>query len=107
MQVIRGGQGFTRICRAARPSAPWPGNFVTNNTIGTAVDGRSDQGTPRLATNGDEAHFSRMITQPDPKPEILARSAAIVAGLRALLPAEAVIADPLRLKAYETVGVPA
>ena len=36
-----------------------------------------------------------MIAQPEPKPDVLARRDAIVAGLRALLPAEAVIAEPL------------
>ena len=43
-----------------------------------------------------------MIAQPEPKPEILARRDAIVAGLRALVPGDGVIADPLRLKPYET-----
>jgi glycolate oxidase len=48
-----------------------------------------------------------MIRQPDPKPDILARRDQIVAGLCALLPAEAVIAEPLRLKPYETDGLSA
>ena len=48
-----------------------------------------------------------MIRQPEPKPDVLARRDAIVAGLRALLPGEAVIAEPLRLKPYETDGLPA
>ncbi|MBS0644456.1 MAG: FAD-linked oxidase C-terminal domain-containing protein [Acetobacteraceae bacterium] len=49
-----------------------------------------------------------MIRQPDPKPDVLARRDAIVAGLRALLPAEdAVIAEPIRLKPYETDGLSA
>ena len=48
-----------------------------------------------------------MLRQPEPKPDILARRDDIVAGLRALLPAEAVIAEPLRLKPYETDGLPA
>ena len=48
-----------------------------------------------------------MIRQPEPKPDVLARRDAIVAGLRAMLPAEAVIAEPLRLKPYETDGLPA
>ncbi len=38
----------------------------------------------------------------DPKPEVLARREAIVAGLRAVLPDDAVIAEPLLLKPYET-----
>ncbi|HVY14674.1 MAG TPA: FAD-linked oxidase C-terminal domain-containing protein [Rhodopila sp.] len=48
-----------------------------------------------------------MIRQPDPKPEILARRADIVAGLRAILPEAGVIADDLRLKPYETDGLAA
>ena len=48
-----------------------------------------------------------MIRQPEPRPEVLARRDAIVAGLRELLPAEAVIAEPLRLKPYETDGLSA
>ena len=48
-----------------------------------------------------------MISQPEPKADVLARRDAIVAGLRALLPAEAVIAEPLRLKPYETDGLSA
>ncbi|HYZ21181.1 MAG TPA: FAD-linked oxidase C-terminal domain-containing protein [Rhodopila sp.] len=48
-----------------------------------------------------------MIRQPDPKPEIMARREQIVAGLRALLPGSGVIAEPLRLKPYETDGLTA
>ncbi len=48
-----------------------------------------------------------MIRQPSPKADILARRDAIVSGLRALLPKDAVIADPLRLKPYETDALPA
>ena len=48
-----------------------------------------------------------MLPQPAPKPDILARRDEIVASLRALLPAEAVIGDPLRLKPYETDGLAA
>jgi glycolate oxidase len=48
-----------------------------------------------------------MLRLPDPKPEVLARREAIVAGLRALLPDEAVIAEPLRLRPYETDGLTA
>ena len=48
-----------------------------------------------------------MLRLPDPKPEVLARREAIVAGLRDLLPDEAVIAEPLRLKPYETDGLTA
>ena len=43
-----------------------------------------------------------MITQPPPKPGVLARRDAIVAGLRHLLPPDAVIAEPLLLRPYET-----
>ncbi len=48
-----------------------------------------------------------MLPQPAPKAEILARRDAIVEGLRALLPDDAVIADTLRLKPYETDGLSA
>jgi glycolate oxidase len=48
-----------------------------------------------------------MIAQPEPKAEVLARREAIIAGLRALLPADGVIAEPLRLKPYETDGLSA
>ncbi len=48
-----------------------------------------------------------MITLPDPKPEVLSRRAEIVAALRALLPEDAVISEPLRLKPYETDGLSA
>ncbi|HET7881931.1 MAG TPA: FAD-linked oxidase C-terminal domain-containing protein [Acetobacteraceae bacterium] len=48
-----------------------------------------------------------MIRQPNPKPDVLARRDEIVAGLRILLPADAVIAEPLRLKPYETDGLSA
>jgi glycolate oxidase len=47
-----------------------------------------------------------MIPQPAPKPDVLARRDAIVAGLKALLPGH-VIADALRLKPYETDGLSA
>ncbi len=45
--------------------------------------------------------------QPDPKPEILARRAEILAGLRAILPERAVIGDAISLKPYETDGLSA
>ena len=48
-----------------------------------------------------------MIAQPEPKAEVLARRDAVVAGLRALLPATGVIAEPLLLKPYETDGLAA
>ncbi len=48
-----------------------------------------------------------MIAQPEPKQNVLARRAAIVAGLRALLPESGVIAEELRLKPYETDGLAA
>ncbi|MEO9191969.1 MAG: FAD-binding protein, partial [Acetobacteraceae bacterium] len=47
-----------------------------------------------------------MIRLPDPKPETLANRDAIVAGLRALLPPGALIADNTSLKPYETDGLP-
>ncbi len=43
-----------------------------------------------------------MIALPDPKPEVLARRDAIVAGLREIVPESGVIAEKLRLKPYET-----
>ncbi|HET6184565.1 MAG TPA: FAD-linked oxidase C-terminal domain-containing protein [Acetobacteraceae bacterium] len=48
-----------------------------------------------------------MIRLPDPKPDVLANRERIVAGLRDLLPANAVIAEPIRLKPYETDGLSA
>ena len=45
-----------------------------------------------------------MIAQPPPKPDVLARRDDIVAGLRAIVPGEGVIADATRLKPYETDG---
>ncbi len=48
-----------------------------------------------------------MIQQLEPKADVLRRRDSIVAGLRRLLPADAVIAEPLRLKPYETDGLPA
>jgi glycolate oxidase len=52
-----------------------------------------------------------MIRQPEPKPDILARRDEIVAALRRIVPAtplaEGVIADPVRLKPYETDGLTA
>lgn len=48
-----------------------------------------------------------MISQPEPKAEVLAHRDEIIAGLRALLPADGVIAEALRLKPYETDGLAA
>jgi glycolate oxidase len=48
-----------------------------------------------------------MIRLPDPKPEILARRDTILAGLAALLPADGLISEPIRLKPYETDGLAA
>ena len=48
-----------------------------------------------------------MIAQPPPKPATLARRDEIIAGLRAILPADAVISEPTRLRPYETDGLPA
>nr|WP_294563336.1 FAD-linked oxidase C-terminal domain-containing protein [uncultured Rhodopila sp.] len=48
-----------------------------------------------------------MIRQPDPKPDVLRRRDTIVAGLRKLLPESGLIAEPLRLKPYETDGLTA
>jgi glycolate oxidase len=48
-----------------------------------------------------------MIVLPPPKPEILARREEIVAALRAIVPGEGTISEPLRLKPYETDGLSA
>jgi glycolate oxidase len=48
-----------------------------------------------------------MIAQPAPKPDVLARRDTIVAELRRLLPETGVIAEPLRLRPYETDGLAA
>ena len=48
-----------------------------------------------------------MIPLPAPKQDVLARRDAIVAALRALVPGEGVIAEPVRLKPYETDGLSA
>jgi glycolate oxidase len=48
-----------------------------------------------------------MIRQPDPKPDVMRRRDSIVAGLRKLLPETGLIAEPLRLKPYETDGLTA
>ena len=45
--------------------------------------------------------------QPNPKPEILAKRAEIIAGLQAILPPAAVIGDQISLKPYETDGLTA
>ncbi|MCX8134971.1 MAG: FAD-binding protein [Roseococcus sp.] len=48
-----------------------------------------------------------MIALPPPKAEILARRPAILADLARLLPADAVIGEPIRLRPYETDGLSA
>ena len=48
-----------------------------------------------------------MIALPPPKPEILARRDEIVAALLAMLPADAVIHEALRMRPYETDGLSA
>jgi len=48
-----------------------------------------------------------MIDQPTPKPDVLAKREAIVAGLRALVRDSGVIAEPARLRVYETDGLTA
>jgi len=45
--------------------------------------------------------------QPAPKPEVMNRRAEIIAGLRDLLPADAVIGDTVSLKPYEMDGLTA
>ncbi len=48
-----------------------------------------------------------MITQPAPKPDIMARRDEIVAALAQLVPPTGLIHEALRLKPYETDGLPA
>ncbi len=48
-----------------------------------------------------------MIAQPEPKWDVLAKRDAVVAGLRRLVRESGVIAEPLRLKPYETDGLSA
>jgi glycolate oxidase len=48
-----------------------------------------------------------MIALPDPKPEILARRAEIVAALQGICPGEGTIGDAVSLKPYETDGLSA
>jgi glycolate oxidase len=48
-----------------------------------------------------------MIQQPAPKPDVMARREAIVAGLRRLVPGDGVIAETERLQPYETDGLTA
>jgi glycolate oxidase len=45
--------------------------------------------------------------QPAPKPDVLAKRAEIIAGLRAILPADSVIGEEISLKPYETDGLTA
>jgi len=42
----------------------------------------------------------RVIAQPEPNQDVLARRDSIIAGLRSLLPATGVISEALRLKPY-------
>ncbi|RVT98713.1 FAD-binding protein [Rhodovarius crocodyli] len=48
-----------------------------------------------------------MIRLPAPKPEVMARRPQILAGLAALVPADALITEELRLRPYETDGLAA
>ena len=48
-----------------------------------------------------------MIRQPAPKADVLAHRDLIVAGLARLLPKDGLIAEPIRLRAYETDGLAA
>jgi glycolate oxidase len=48
-----------------------------------------------------------VISLPEPKPEVMARRAEIVAGLQALVPGDGVISEAVRLKPYETDGLSA
>jgi glycolate oxidase len=44
---------------------------------------------------------------PDPKPDVMARRDEIVVGLAALVPPDALISEAIRLRPYETDGLPA
>jgi glycolate oxidase len=48
-----------------------------------------------------------MLALPEPKADVLARREEVIAGLRAILPASGVISETIRLKPYETDGLPA
>jgi glycolate oxidase len=48
-----------------------------------------------------------MIRQPAPKADVMARRPEIIAGLAKLLPADALITETIRMKPYETDGLPA
>ena len=48
-----------------------------------------------------------MIAQLPPKADVMARASEIIAGLRHLVPPTGLISEPLRLKPYETDGLPA
>ena len=48
-----------------------------------------------------------MIAQPLPKADVIARRDEIVAGLSKLVTKTGLISEPLRLKPYETDGLPA
>jgi glycolate oxidase len=54
-----------------------------------------DQGTPQ------------MIRLPAPKADVMARRPEIIAGLAKLLPADGLITETIRMKPYETDGLPA
>ena len=48
-----------------------------------------------------------MLRLPEPKAATMARRPEIIAGLARLLPADALISEPIRMKPYETDGLPA
>ncbi len=58
-----------------------------------------------LADRAARGQFGRMIELLAPKPDVLARRDAIVAGLQRIVAGEGVIADTVRLKPYETDGL--
>ena len=48
-----------------------------------------------------------MLSQPAPKADVMARRPEIIAGLAKLLPADGLITETIRMKPYETDGLPA
>src|ERR1700677_2647622 len=74
--------------------------------MGSGADAASGLvGADPLAFLPAGAQSRAMLSLPPPRPEVLARREAIIAGLHRLVPGEGVIGDALRLKPYETDGL--
>src|SRR5476651_1382839 len=81
-----------------------------SSSVRTLLNASSRIGTlaPAWVTPHHQVRRPTMIKLPDPKPEVMARRDAVIAGLRAAVSdAEGVIADPISLKPYETDGLSA